>query len=32
MKISGAVFVQNFHELQPDHEVFLEDLKLADQF
>src|SRR6266481_4881057 len=30
MKISGAVFVQNYQELQQDHEVFLEDLKLAD--
>jgi len=32
MKISGAVFVQNFHELRQDHVVFLEDLKLAEQF
>jgi alkanesulfonate monooxygenase SsuD/methylene tetrahydromethanopterin reductase-like flavin-dependent oxidoreductase (luciferase family) len=32
MKISGAVFVQNFHEQQSDHEVFLEDLKLAELF
>ena len=32
MKISGAVFVQNFHEQQADHEVFLEDLKLAELF
>src|SRR5260370_17370388 len=32
MKISGAVFVQNYHELHQDHEVLLAHLKLADQF
>ncbi len=32
MKIGGAVFCQNFHEEKQDHELYLEDLNLAEQF
>jgi len=32
MKVGGAVFCQNFNEKREDHEIWAEDVKIADQF